>query len=815
MSKILIYTYNNYFNRIIKKENTVAGYNTAGHLIYNNGDSVTNFDPNDGMNTEIIIGTKLENGVGYSGVGDYLLVVTDNYQTTDAPLSRWFIMEHQKIRNGQFKLILRRDIIADFYNYVITAPMIVNRAMISNVDNPLLFNSEGFSYNQIKKREYLLSDDLEARWYYLYFKKDYVSQNPISVVVDQSSYDEEIPGKAAEFFPTSDTTLNNISLNYFNIRSLTGYDNGWAVNPEKWAWRWTGSAASSVTCTKITDTAVTRPWIYFNNTFTHIESTVKSFLGSLYTATKNTYFTEKNFVSDVTDQEYEAWRQYDQKVVKDSEDKLYYVTVTTTSQTEDEMIDSNNCPTTYNYFNNLWNTSGIDISSSGQRTKYFSASVLKRTIKVIYTPYDAGTISFKLFEPPKTQTEDSDFNIIAIPYESINVKDDSEGSTVDFTTSTSVSQKIVRAISLAASDNLVDIQLLPYCPYQASIKTTGSAHLSLGNTLDSNQYQYLNHSGTMDSVVLYLRTCNFTFNISTGNTPGVTTLTQYDDNPALNKKICNEVELWRLVSPNFDGMFEYSNAKNNGVDYFNVDVTARPFNPYLHINPNFKSLYGQDWDTPVGLICNGDFSLPRETSAWTNYELQNKNYQIAFNRQIEHLDFQQNQERIQSTVGMLSGTLAGVGGGMLAGSKLGPVGMGVGAAVGGVASLAGGITDLALMNSRQAEDKSFAIDNFKFQLGNIKAIPNSISKVSPITFNNKKFPVLEYYTCTGEEIGILKNKIMFNSMNVNAIGTIQDYQQVERTFISGDLLRFDNTYPQLSSNEVNEIYKEISKGVYI
>ena len=811
MSKILIYTYNNYFNRIIKRENTIGGYNTAGNLIYNNGDNVTNFNPNDGLTTELIIGND------YNGTGDYLLVVENDYLEAFAPVSRWFITEHQRTRQGQYRLILRRDIIADYYNYVITAPMIVSRAMISNVDNPLLFNSEGFSYNQIKKREYLLSDDLEARWYYLYFKKAYVSQSNISVVVDQSSYDQEIPGKAADFFPSNDVTLNNISLNYFNIRSLTGYDNGWAVNPEKWAWRWTGSAPQSVNCTKITDTAVTRPWIYFNNTFVNIESTIKGLLGNWYTSTKNTYFTEKAFVNDVTDQEYEAWRQYDQKVVKDSEDKLYYVTVTTTSQTEDEMIDSNNCPTTYNYFNNLWNTSGVDISSSGQRTEYFSASVLRRTIRVNYTPYEAGTITFKLFEAPKTQTEDSDFNIIAIPYESINVKDDTSGSTIDFTTSTSVSQKIVRAISLAAGDNLVDIQLLPYCPYQTSIKTVGSAHLSLGDTLDSNQYQYLFHSSANDNVILYLRTCNFTFNISMGNTPGVTTLTQYDNDPAINKKICNEVELWRLVSPNFDGMFEYSNAKNNGVDYFNVDVTARPFNPYLHINPNFKSLYGQDWDSPVGLVCNGDFSLPRETSAWTNYELQNKNYQIAFNRQIEHLDFQQNQERIQSTVGMIAGTLGGAAVGGLAGSRLG-LGVGgaiAGAAVGGVVSLAGGITDLTLMNSRQAEDKSFAIDNFKYQLGNIKAMPNSISKVSPITFNNKKFPVLEYYTCTDEEIGILKNKLMFNSMNVNAIGTIQDYQQVERTFISGDLLRFDNSNPRLSSNEIYEIYKEIKQGVYI
>lgn len=152
MSKILIYTYNNYYNRIIKKENTIGGYNTAGNLIYNNGDNVTNFNPNDGVTTEIIIGN------GYNGTGDYLLVVENDYLEAFAPVSRWFITEHQRTRQGQYRLTLRRDIIADFYDQIIVAPMIVNRAMISNENSPLLFNSEGFSFNQIKKNETLLKD---------------------------------------------------------------------------------------------------------------------------------------------------------------------------------------------------------------------------------------------------------------------------------------------------------------------------------------------------------------------------------------------------------------------------------------------------------------------------------------------------------------------------------------------------------------------------------------------------------------------------------------------------------------------------------
>lgn len=50
-------------------------------------------------------------------------------------------------------------------------------------------------------------------------------------------------------------------------------------------------------------------------------------------------------------------------------------------------------------------------------------------------------------------------------------------------------------------------------------------------------------------------------------------------------------------------------------------------------------------------------------------------------------------------------------------------------------------------------------------------------------------------------------------MNVNAVGSISEYKQTTRTFISGDLIRLENT--NLASNEVYAIYDEIKKGVYI
>ena len=75
-------------------------------------------------------------------------------------------------------------------------------------------------------------------------------------------------------------------------------------------------------------------------------------------------------------------------------------------------------------------------------------------------------------------------------------------------------------------------------------------------------------------------------------------------------------------------------AKNGGVSFFNIDCTYKPYNPYIHVNPNFGRLYGGDFDDSRGLIVGGDFSLPQTTSAWESYQLSNKNFQASFDRQI-------------------------------------------------------------------------------------------------------------------------------------------------------------------------------------
>ena len=61
---------------------------------------------------------------------------------------------------------------------------------------------------------------------------------------------------------------------------------------------------------------------------------------------------------------------------------------------------------------------------------------------------------------------------------------------------------------------------------------------------------------------------------------------------------------------------------------------------------------------------------------------------------------------------------------------------------------------------------------YGYNLGNIQAMPTSIAKTSAFTYNNKLFPILEYYTCTEKEKSAFIEKCNWNGMTVMRIDTI-------------------------------------------
>lgn len=102
---------------------------------------------------------------------------------------------------------------------------------------------------------------------------------------------------------------------------------------------------------------------------------------------------------------------------------------------------------------------------------------------------------------------------------------------------------------------------------------------------------------------------------------------------------------------------------------------------------------------------------------------------------------------------------------------------------------------------------------FNYNLDNIRALPYSLAKTSALTYNNKIFPILEYYTCTDEEKQAFRDKLKYNGMRVGRIGNIIDFIRPEQSYIKAKLIRLTDIPEDF--HILNAIAEEMDKGVFI
>lgn len=731
--------YNNYYNRIIKRENSLTDY-----LTYQVGSTYerVNFIPNDGVSTVQDLNVSFEN------LGDYLICEEDNQIK-----SRWFVMECNRLRNGQYRLRLRRDLIVDNIDAVLDAPCFIEKATLSG-DNPLIFNNENMTFNQIKKSETLLKDSVGCAWIVGYI--DNKAKMETSAEIEYNK-------------PSTYDTKDNFENLWNSANSGTGkvYSNDSSYFYYKYDYRYSSG---------------------YQNYYYYITSSPDKFTGK-YFDNKTTYEEFKKHLTELdqsarqylnTTNQINKILGYNGKFLLGSDNQIYQCIITS------KEIDSEITPT-----GNLLQT---------------MTDVLNEVVPNAYNPkikfrYKAVEYSVEYvlikFNPCKFQIQthttlkDEPYSMFAIPYGAI--KANILGTTLNLSEefskllATLTSSEIIRQFG-GTSASLFDIQILPYCPFQNKILADGSIAFDSASDItkitDSN-----------DSLIGFIAWAqNSRFNLSIPYNIKIT-----------DTKVQNECEFYRLCSPNFNGQFEFSASKNNGVEYFNIDCYYKPYQPYIHVAPNFKGLYGSNFGDARGLICAGDFSLTQISDSWETFKRQNANYENVFNRQIENMQF---NNRIQDISAIVGGISSALGVGVSAGQT-----MGAGAGIaGGTVSLLGGIADYAIQKSQQAEALDYKRDMFGYSLGNIKALPNSLTKVSSLNPNNKVFPVLEFYSCTDEEKEALISKLKYNGMSVGKIGKMRDYLRDEISYIKGQLIRIDLNE---DFNYLNEIANEIIKGVYI
>lgn len=783
---------------MVKKEDALAEYGTPIHSLFNCKD----FSPNDGVNTTHVFGSAANN---YDGSGDYFIVTDENNEI----LSRWFILETNFARNGQWILTLRRDLVVDYYDVIIDAPCFIEKATLT-ADDPLIFNSENMSVNQIKKKEIPIENNLKTPWVVAYLaRKD--GEGNYNTFGGQFIYEREpsAPNYALDSIDNYEYS-NWLDTSYFicdNFVFKSNYYNedGTSSSTKVMYMQLGPNGSFTANFTGGRGVESTLP-IKRANTKLVCENPTQVYEDIM--AVYNTYNETRdgvkyNTLTNIGDADgFAKLSQEAGKTIKIGD--------TTYEIVADIEVGKYDFPSTSTYitpgtalyneiFEKLIMPSGLYYEGKTASTYITLPFSLTRITLSLKPLAKSKNVSYG-FGFTKAITTDAAYEIIAAPLKQITFN---VGGGASITAGGSISLQWFQDLyekSGGVEGKVYDVQIVPYIP----IDTTD---------VESYQYTTLHSVDNVDEVhgiAFFLPTSSFS------------NFYQVDVTLNDNVKIGSETELWRITSPNGVGSFDFNPYKNNGWGLVEVDCTLIPINPYIKLNPLFdpEGLYGGDYNDFRGLICGGDFSVSLTSSDWATYQQQNKNFQAVFDRQIQNMEVQNNIARQQEAWGIGAGIGTGAAAGALGGSSFGPIGAVVGAVVGAGASLVGGLKDRELNELLRIEGLDYTKDMFGYTLGNIKARSQTLSKTTSYNINNKYFPYIEYYTCTDREKDALAKKIAWNGMTVMAIGNINDYINNEwsynditsKGYIKGRIIRIENLEDEF--HLLKEISNEIYKGVY-
>ena len=780
--------YNNYYNREYKRLLNIWDYEPYIKYNWTN----VNFNPGDGITTTIPVNSDVEanyliltEGIGPGLAGEEII-------------SRWFIIESKFTRMGQRVLTLRRDILVD-YAPMATATVYAERGYVPNTSS-LIYNSEGNSYNQIKKSEKLIKDESGSAWLVGYLAPNVFDSGNITIqgsnATVQYDYSFATQDEMTAAFPgvgLIPTTLfynfGSIDLKYFSL----------AEGNQTYMWR-ADFPSDLLTYETASVPAADVTMIIRQANLPEVQGLlIDNFLIP----------TVANIISDKLVLDYSSVsRESVTKIINNrdviarvgtaSSGYTYYQLSVGTAQSsiQHHEIRNTTAPNTFEYLTSNFTQLGDMGLATGTPDRYLLKSVESyfscywRNI-----PVTANTIELKT---TTAKVDSSPYYCFAIPYHEAKVIKGNETIITD----PRESLLLARNIATQLGTFCYDVQLLPYFPLQSYIDSMG--RIDTTTMPDGTVAVLKSAEGVARTFLFWITKPNFSFAVSD--------MIAYSSEP----KIQNETQFCRLNSPNFSASFDFSIAKNKGVDYWQVDCSYKPYQPYIHVAPNWRGLYGSDFNDARGLICTGDFSIDLMTDKWQEYQIQNKNYNEIFNRQIQSLDLQQSIAKRQDIFGAVAGSLSGAMSGATTGALAGGLPGAIGGGIAGLGiSAVGGVMDIIDSQKLRADARSSQFDMFNYQLGNVKALPNTLTKVSTYNINNKIYPFYEIYEATPEEIGALRQQLNWRGYNLGIIGQLSDFQ-VEGKYFKGKLIRLEEVHDvSLGDNHLLENYNsELQQGIY-
>ena len=759
MHNLFLLNYNNYYNRLIKKLNTLDDYLLADPN-YFKIESV-NFLSTDEVNASAII-----NVVDLAfNMNNYNYMISQREDSTD--FDRWFITKIENIRGCQFKLFLRRDLISENWDNLNASALLINKGYC-DISNPQFFNKEPISVTEMPINQTYLKDSSGVSWLVAYLPK---------VVAETSSdvkwYTKKVDFKTSTLIVDFTDTRDAIKSAVFSGRKIIG--NG-EVKCNYYL-----NAGGSVTYKKCNLISKTINSEYYSQIPTYQQ----------YITADNDIFRGNwgLFLSNLADsinvktyeQFNEVYKRYNNRILCEIETNEE--TGDTTKTYYKISIELEDADTEKGILNIQTSKVGTYIQSCYDNGSYsgnnngISYTIKPQTVKVTFTETQLSSGFFN-YSASRVNTNGSAYDCIAVPY-----KDEyGRGVTINglYHDPDSMMSLMSQLSAVWGTSVVYDIQCLPYQP-----------NINVNGDINKDYDVVWNNDNKLGNVY-YVRDINRTFNI---------------DLPikSSNNKVDYLTKHYKLIGGNYNSSFDLKVYENNGIDYFNVDMTLLPYNPWIKINPNFKYLNGKDFNDATGLVLSGNFSISMLTNSFAEYQYNNSNYEAIFNAQMDYTEYQQKMSMIGSGISGFANALGtGIGVGKLMGRSLG--------VASGALSAGAGIADLVVQNKINNKQNEYTKQQYELNLGNVKSKPTTLSKVTALNINTKMFPYIEEYGCTDIEYEQVSKYLEFNGMSIGTVGDLETYLNPNYYF-SAQVIRFKDI--TCNNYILGEINNELQQGFYI
>lgn len=619
MYNLLIGNYNNYFNRVIKKEDTFTeqGLPMVKDYISKMTNTRTisniNFNPNDDAYTKILLGKGDYNlPEGEESVEpDYAVL----YKTEGDPfndgiiISRWFVLECVRIRGGQYELSLKRDVIVDNYRDIVNSPIFLEKGFIDDVNDPLLYNSESMNLNQIKQFEVPLKDETESGWVVGYIPSDAFPK--VEPEYDRVEKDVSLPMAA-------DITVDGLSSwNYWayctsnpsykfmsdsagkrkvtvKIRSENTYaQTGLSIRCDMITADYsfypnstdagTYKRQKSGYITSVLGNLTYPQWYYDYGPVTLKQGTLSSSVcgkifdpvrnNSAFNTALNTILRTELIIGDTA-----ALRRLQDKIILDSSNNTYYrISIISISEGNPITVtpDTTGGEAALNALHNAMNyTNGVGGTLQGT---YSTFTVSNSSPSYAIQLTNVGVSLYVDLNSDRAHLNDAPYDMFCIPFsDTLKLKYNNTEFVCSKNIALSMATEIARDLG---SGTVYDVQLLPYCPNRTLVVNSSSPSIVLD--LSSVKYDLIKESVTNNPKSAVIWCTESTFQVPISTESGIVKFEPTTDAPS------------RIITQNyytipnnitaFQGKMSVATINSNNVVVYKVDrSTNRVINSNLY-----------------------------------------------------------------------------------------------------------------------------------------------------------------------------------------------------------------------------------------